>query len=109
MMGGFTMTAFYLAVVINVPLSLLLLVLYRRAVARAMQTTTGAPSADSAPRQENMANKRVDAELVIDVIDADKPISTSNAQTTCSARVFKSATVVYVAAGTLFVLVIVLG
>lgn len=111
MTGGFSfsMLAFYAAVVLNVPLSLLLLALYRRAVVREMGTDTGISAVVPVPPATSLAGMHSSTTLTIDKVDADTPLTIAHAATERSVASLKMAALVSAGAGLLFVLVITIG
>lgn len=109
MMGGFSMVAFYAAVALNVPISLLLLTLYRRAVVRAMRTETEMGPIVYEPHTESSPNMHSGAALAIDTIDVATPLTLPRAASKDSTAFLRWAALVSALAGMLFVLVITLG
>ena len=106
---GFSMLAFYVAVFLNVPLSLLLLALYRRAVLKEMRKETGKFPTVSVSYEESSDSTQSDTALAIDVIDSAARLTMTRAATNYSSASLRRTTLVFVVAGMLFVLVITLG
>jgi hypothetical protein len=102
-------TGVFAAVVLNVPLSLFLLALYRRAVVRAMGAGTGMSPIASVPHADSVASTHSSAALAIDAVDVAASAAVTRAATECSTASIKNTALVYAAAGTLFALVITLG
>jgi hypothetical protein len=107
--AGFSMIGFYAAVLLNVPLALLLLALYRRAVVRAMGTESGAVSLPSIPPAASPRTTFGRAALVLDRIDASIPLALSAHDGEASDVSLRRAAFLAATAGLFFALVITIG